>query len=290
MKEIKFLAVCLAGALMGCGLSACSSDDDDVNGGGADGNGTVANVKPETVFTAGLPSKVNIAEIKTNAQGLVTKIESETALVTFSYEGVDFKGKKFDATMEVKGLVPDFNDDYNFYLQLNEQGFITYALEEEISDGEKEYDEWTMRYNSDGQLNYLKRSEGNEETTITYTNGDITKVTNVELDDPADGPEESVISYGSAPVANKGCIMLFDEVFGIDMDELESAYYAGMLGKATKHLPVEIKDPNATANQMMYGYKWTLNANELPVKLTVSLLKPDGSPLIEDYDTYTFAW
>lgn len=290
MKEFKLMAFCLAGVLMGCGLSSCSSDDDDIDGNGATGNGTVANVKPETVFTAGLPSKVNIAEIKTNAQGLVTQIESETAIVTFSYEGVDFNGKKYDATMEMKGISPEIDEDYKFYLQLNDQGFITYALEEEISDGEKEYDEWTMRYNSDGQLNFLKRSEGNEETTITYTNGDITKVTTVELDEADYGADENVISYGADPIANKGCIMLFDEVFGIDMDELEAAYYAGMLGKATKHLPVESKDPNGSASKMMYGYKWTLNSNDLPVKLDVSLLRQDGSPFIEDYITYTFVW
>ena len=32
--------------------------------------------------------------------------------------------------------------------------------------------------------------------------------------------------------------MLFDEILDVDMDEMIYAYYGGMLGKATKHLPL----------------------------------------------------
>ena len=42
----------------------------------------------------------------------------------------------------------------------------------------------------------------------------------------------------TAPIENKGCLMLFDEILDVDMDEMIYAYYGGMLGKATKHLPL----------------------------------------------------
>lgn len=36
--------------------------------------------------------------------------------------------------------------------------------------------------------------------------------------------------------------MPFDIELRVDMDEMKCAYYAGLLGKATKHLPVKNKD------------------------------------------------
>lgn len=44
----------------------------------------------------------------------------------------------------------------------------------------------------------------------------------------------------SSAIENKNNIMLFDITFGIDMDEMKYAYWAGLLGKATKYLPVKI--------------------------------------------------
>lgn len=32
--------------------------------------------------------------------------------------------------------------------------------------------------------------------------------------------------------------MFFDTCFAIDLDEMDVAYWAGLLGKATKHLPI----------------------------------------------------
>lgn len=40
--------------------------------------------------------------------------------------------------------------------------------------------------------------------------------------------------------------MLFDPTLGIDMDEMEYAYYAGLLGKATKSLPSSNEEDGET--------------------------------------------
>lgn len=282
MKQIKFMAFCLAAAMMSCGLTACSDDDDDDNG----GNGNGATVKPETVFTAGIPASVDGSDIIINAEGKVSKIVSNYDIYNISYESVTFKGKKYDAVISC--LEPSRADvEYcRFYVQLNNQGFITYALQEYLyEDEENEYDDWTFRYNADGQLNYMKRSEGDEETTITYTNGDITKVSAVDQEDSSNH-YVTVISYSSNPVANKGGIMLFDQTFDIDMDEMAPAYYAGMLGKATKHLPTKAADMDNDG--IYYTYDWTLNANGLPVKMVSSYHYPNGDSYVDD--TYTFAW
>ena len=75
-------------------------------------------------------------------------------------------------------------------------------------------------------------------------------------------------------IENKGCIMFFDGTFGIDMDEMEYAYYAGLLGKATKNLPVRLVDDEGRITDFF----WTLNSAGYPISFKV------------DNETYSFAW
>ena len=132
------------------------------------------------------------------------------------------------------------NETYIFDMELNEQGFVSYCEETE-PDGNLET--WDFGYTADGHLNYMKRSEGgNEVTNITYANGNIVKASMVSEEEP-NRVSVYTLFYTSdevtEPVENKGSIMLFDELFNIDMDEMKYAYYAGLLGKATKDLPVK---------------------------------------------------
>lgn len=78
--------------------------------------------------------------------------------------------------------------------------------------------------------------------------------------------------------------MLFDNAFDVDMDEMEIAYYAGLLGKATKNLPMGStytgKEGGSTYTDEE-TYHWVFNADNLPIKF-----------LAGDYefDAITFAW
>lgn len=67
--------------------------------------------------------------------------------------------------------------------------------------------------------------------------------------------------------------MFYDEIFGIDMDEMWFAYYAGLLGKATKHLPVKDYYIANFANYEDYEdvirFTWELNTNGFPISLSV---------------------
>lgn len=123
----------------------------------------------------------------------------------------------------------------------------------------------------------LRSEGGNEKTTVKYSDGNIVEVTKVSAEEPS---ENSVykISYTSksvpSPIANKGCLMVFDGTFGIDMDEMAYAYYAGLLGKATKNLPVSYVDEDGDESI----FTWAINAQGYP-----TLLEYDG-------DKYKFAW
>ena len=70
----------------------------------------------------------------------------------------------------------------------------------------------------------------------------------------------------STPIENKGCLMMFDELLDVDMDEMIYAYYGGMLGTATKHLPLRMHAPYAHDSFSDYDFKWTLNSNGYPIK------------------------
>ena len=77
--------------------------------------------------------------------------------------------------------------------------------------------------------------------------------------------------------------MMFDELLDVDMDEMIYAYYGGMLGKATKHLPLAGHYTyDNSGNTTEQNFSWTLNDNGYPTELLI------GSE--EENERYTFAW
>lgn len=262
------LAVCL-------GLAACSDDKDEPNGGGE-------SVSTSKVFANGTPKQVGGMTITCGANGKVSKIQDseEDVTVTFSYVGT--RAESFDVTMSINDGGESGEDLFHF--QLNEKGFAKYCKQIE---GDGDVEEWWFEYDSDGRLTKMKRSEGgNEITEITYANGDITSV-KMRSENDGDGGDWS-INYGSSLIENKGCIMMWDECYGIDMDEMQYAYFAGLLGMPAKHLPTECKykryDPSGEwENEWVASFTWNLNESGMPTKLVTK--KTD-----EDDETTLFVW
>lgn len=271
MKAVfKFLSAGLVIAAFG--LSSCSNNDDD-----EPKNNQSVETTTKNVFTQGLPVEVDGYTFTTNEKGQVTSImEDGKVIATFEY-GKFTRGEEYDVLMH--------DEDYSdIYIKTNNQGFATHALQV-YKDEEEGTDTWDFEYNSDGQMTRLKRSEGGDDFKITYTNGDITKV----VQDDADGYHyDTIIKYTDATrtsvIANKGNIMLFDELFYIDMDEMSVAYYAGLLGKSTKNLPVgcvDAEDPDDTST-----YYWDRDNNDLPTELKI--VRHYGN--YDDTYTYKFSW
>ncbi|MDE6199777.1 MAG: DUF4595 domain-containing protein, partial [Muribaculaceae bacterium] len=232
--------------------------------------------------TQGLPTSVDGTTFTTNDKGQVTKIVDGSEEVTFEY-GTFSRATQFNALMKIRDK--DYpTDGSDFYMQLNGNGFVTYA-EQVYLDTEDGVDTWKFEYNADGQLTRLQRSEGGDDFTITYTNGDITKV----VQDQTDGDHrEYAISYTNTEnanvVANKGNLMLFDDFFQIDMDEMGIAYFAGLLGKSTKNLPMGYTEKSTEGgSEYTYSetYHWQFNSNNLPTKFW------SGD---YEWDAVTFAW
>lgn len=296
MKMFRMLAASMLSAALCLGFTACSDDDENENGEG--GGSTVTVVKPSEVFKGGLPKSAAGMSITQNKEGLVTSIIGEDGeKVVFEYF---FAETKADATKDrAKITVTDDEGDVTeLNLQLNSNGYVEYcnSIDHAGTSDASEFT-WEMKYDADGHLIEMRRSEGGGELTkITYKDGDAVKTSTSYMgggdmngDGVLDGNDEwedgAIIDYTTGeiatPIDNKGCLMMFDELLDVDMDEMIYAYYGGMLGKATKHLPLAMRDADDTSVELS-NYKWTLNSDGYPTQL---LIKDEG-----DEKKYTFTW
>ncbi|MBR5634326.1 MAG: DUF4595 domain-containing protein [Prevotella sp.] len=247
-------------------FTSCSNDNDD-----NDATSTVIN--PAKVFTGGLPKSVAGMTIRTNEKGQVISMEEHgEGIVTFQYKEAAARSTDPDVVMTIGGR-------YVLNLYLDKNGFVRHCKEYYLGESERE-DTWDFTYNSDGQLLTMLRSEGgNEKTTIKYQDGNIVETATVEADEPEESSSHKVYYTSTntpSPIENKGCIMLFDRTFGIDMDEMEYAYYAGLLGKATKNLPIRLVNNKGYSADLSNGeFFWTLNSAGYPISLN---------------GTYSFTW
>lgn len=296
MKMFRMLAASMLSAALCLGFTACSDDDENENGEG--GGSTVTVVKPSEVFKGGLPKSAAGMSISQNKEGLVTSIIGEDGEeAVFEYF---FAETKADATKDrAKITVTDDDGDVTeLNLQLNSNGYVEYcnSIDHAGTSDASEFT-WEMKYDADGHLIEMRRSEGSGELTkITYKDGDAVKTSTSYMgggdmngDGVLDGNDEwedgAIIDYTTGeiatPIDNKGCLMMFDELLDVDMDEMIYAYYGGMLGKATKHLPLAMRDADDTSVELS-NYKWTLNSDGYPTQL---LIKDEG-----DEKKYTFTW
>ncbi len=300
MKQLKFLTFALATALT-LGVASCSDDNDEPNPNPGNENGTV---NPSTVFAAGLPTQVGDAVITKNADGLVTKIVDGDQTITFDYTPAKSRAAvniptDYDMTMNVEW--GNDEDGVDFYIKLNKQGFIEYAYEvdEDKVDGDTA-EEWWFKYDVNGRMVEMKRTEGdNEITTVTYNaEGDIIAV-KVSDDDTPNGKMQCTITYTDASyttaIANKSGMMLYDDSFRIDMDEMAPAYFAGLLGKGTTHLPLGATEINLREEgyKDIYAFSWTLNSNQMPTMFKASYTSyspwPD-EPYTYEEEPIEFKW
>lgn len=265
MRTFRLIGTALLMVLCVANFTACSDDEDENN---TNNNG----INPQKVFVNGIPKQVSDMKITQDASGLVSKIETSNAVATFKYPTTVTRAELANRHIEMvvtKDTGTQYEETFIFDMTIGGNGFVKHCDETE-EDGELET--WDFTYNEEGNLITMKRSEGgNETTTITYKDGDITKTSTLSADEP-EVSSVYTIDYTSeavkTPIDNKGCVMLYDATLGIDMDEMDFAFYAGLLGKAIKHLPVKLTYESDLYEDIS-NFTWTLNANGLPTLLSI---------------------
>lgn len=266
LNFVWLLAIALSAAIA---LTACSKNSDGPDGGEEREKGTVE-VNPAKVFINGMPKAIDgyilTCDSKGRLSSLYNKEEKET--VTFEY-----KTNVLGSTDEpnVVMTMREENEKTVYNLFLNKDGFVKYCDEIEYEKN-KTYKKatWNFEYNSDGQLAKAIQSKDGFKTlyTIIYKDGDaVESITRSEKEGKE--TDHYKIYYTSnkvtSPIANKGCIMAFDGALGVDLEDFQTVYFAGMLGKATKHLPIY----NIDKDNDMTSFEWYFDANGFPIKVVV---------------------
>ena len=262
-------------ALLSCvGMVSCGDDDTFIVG------------KPSNIFSNLSPKIVGKYSIYYDEQGRVSMV-TERGEYTFRKAIFDYSPADRDCDVRIDIAEENYGEMISLHVSLNKNGYAEYVSE--IEDNRIDED-WKFEYNSNGQLIKMVRSEGGSETTtVTYQDGDITKVERKSKFN--DSGTNSTIEYGTEKIENKGSVMLFDEMLCIDMDEMGFAYFAGLLGKPTSHLP----QSNKSIDYSSGGYKittyksfsWSLDANRLPVSVLIEEKYDNTTPYIK---TYSFDW
>lgn len=262
-------------ALLACvGMVSCGDDESFIVG------------KPSNIFSNVSPKIVGKYSIYYDEQGRVSMV-TERGEYTFRKAFFDYSPADRDCDVRIDITEENYGEMISLHVSLNKNGYAEYVSE--IEDNRIDED-WKFEYNSNGQLIKMVRSEGGiETTTVTYQDGDITKVVQESKFD--DCSTSSTIEYGTEKIENKGSVMLFDEMLCIDMDEMGLAYFAGLLGKPTSHLP----QSNKSIDYSSGGYKittyksfsWSLDANRLPVSVLIEEKYDNTTPYIK---TYSFDW
>lgn len=257
-------------------MASCSKDNSDepeqkmVNG---------TDVNPRNVFPLGLPKKISEIVLTLNEKGQLVQFSQPNSndRATFEYKDVALGSTQAPQVILTETDEPD---KHVYELYLNRDGFVTHAKETHYSNdhiiGKAT---WDFAYNADNQLKDVKCSADKKHIVLEYQNGNVVKTTTTTVVKPT---EVTTITYATAsirPIENKTGVMLFATTLDADFDNLEVAYYAGLLGKPSKNLPLQSEKSGDKAT-----FKWTLDGNGNPTVLNYSF-----SNLSENF-RFPFTW
>lgn len=246
MKKYLFLAVC---CMLATGFTACSDDDDNGNEGGGSGTGTPANNAPNVSESLG------IEHLVTSTSGFST--------ATFNYSngkmtsGITESSTNFVITENPLRISMSYTGEYgsetsNFTdIKTNNNGFITYlkGQTEEVYYDDTYSSTGVANLEYDGDSHLIKMTTYVTEdgysyttpTTFTWVNGNLTEMVN-KYEESEDGITYSEITtytfeYDENAAVNPNPGIFFD---GMDYELYDFMWYAGLLGKHTKNIPVKI--------------------------------------------------
>jgi len=243
-------------------MASCSKDNSDepeqkmVNG---------TDVNPRNVFPLGLPKKISELVLTLNEKGQLIQLAepNDDERITFEYKDVALGSTQAPQVILTETDEPD---KHVYELYLNRNGFVTHAKETHYrNDHIAGKATWDFAYNADNQLKDAKCSTDKKHIVLEYQNGNVVKTTTTATGKPT---EVTTITYATAStrrIENKTGVMLFATTLDADLDYLEAAYYAGLLGKPSKNLPLQSEKSGDKAN-----LKWTLDSNGNPTALNQS--------------------
>lgn len=252
-------------------FTSCSGDDAIDHGNSIDNNS-------RRIFISSLlPQKINDYNVVTNTDGLVTKFAGKNMLINIEYN-LDKHDTNMPDIVMTRLLYSNEDNKETINLTIGDNGFVSHA--ERIRNDNSRAHTWDFTYDSEGHLICVEVIQGSYvRYDLTWEDEDIVTVINNY------GENFTVdINYINdevmTPIYNKGNIMLLEPVFRIDMDNIGWMQYAGLFGKATRHLPVGRQLTNSYVTKQKYTYEIQLNKEGLPISYNCA----------NDHDLYNFIW
>ena len=152
-------------------------------------------------------------------------------------------------------MTPSEGGGCSFYMTLDKDGYVN-SCRQTYNKGGTNY--WEYEYNKNGQLTRVKQSEENETWKLAYKNNNVVNVGN--------GRITNDIYYGS--LLNLSEMVMFEYMYGVDVDEMEIFGLLGMLGKPSEELLSGRKE-YAEDGVENYNYEWTME-NGYPCMCTIT--------------------
>lgn len=223
-----------------------------------------AKTQAEKVFKNKLPQQVDDM-IFTYSNGFLTQMVDESGTATFTYN-YPAKTKAIgtpDVIVEYDGKTRAPN--YTIEVWVNSQGFaeeIYQTITE--SSGYTYSNTKTCKYDSEGHLIFMKDSRENREYTIIWEDGNIIKVQTKRFFENSNNLEwYRLHDFDYYATLNSNNILLYYNIYSIDIDEVDCLYWAGYLGIApknlTKSLNGSINYNGGYSQTENYNYTWSNN-------------------------------
>jgi|GEM_PF-3077771 len=271
--------------LLAAMLTGCAADAEKNHGfSGANNPGgeeAIAAIDLARVFPDGLPEAINGNVVKYDAAGRVTSIGSAASFKYLASTHAEKNGYNI--------LMTTAEGEYK--LCINKEGWVGYA--------EKDGMVFNLAYTLAGYLNHMEwkdaASDGKGELVFNYEGEDMLMGRGSCSYPDYSGHIDMTFSYTGSeqpePIENKeGLIFMNHGVGGFDLGELQWAYYAGLLGKPSRHLAIQKTVVTKTEYSTQEFYEWKMDAEGLPASVTVSEIDNDSDILRYGGHTYTFSW
>ncbi|MDE5734320.1 MAG: DUF4595 domain-containing protein [Duncaniella sp.] len=266
-------------------LSGCAADPEKNHGfsgaGNPGGEEAMAAIGPDRVFPGGLPRSIGGNAVKYDAAGRVTAIGSAARFRYLASAHAEKNG--YNILLDT--------DDGEYRLCVNEDGWVGYA--------EKEGMALNLAYNLAGYLNHMEwedaEADGHGEIVFYYEDGDLlTGRGNCSYHGGA-GHLEVTLSYTgsglSEPLDNKGGLIFMNHgAGGLDLGGLQWAYYAGLLGRPSRHLPLHKAVIGPAGHSTQEFYEWQTDSDGLPSSVAVSEIDNFSDSLSYGSRSHLFSW
>lgn len=213
-----------------------------------------------TYDSNGYPSKITSTSSSRNRSFLPSYADGQ--VIVKRYDGDTFKSQ-FTVTIGSNG----------------------YASKVEFVDDKGNSEVCTLTYNSDEQLSTITWGSDNV-IQLTYSDGDVIRVNN-------NGSTYDVAyeTTTQSKILNAGSFLLWDEMLHVDLDDLQELHFFGLLGKATKHLPLSyVRYGSSSTSYRTNIYETDSNGRVTMFTKTTRYVYSDNSESTSNGDVLRITW